>query len=197
MPPKQASLHAFFGGGRSSKRTRIEAKDVPERRDISTDDSGATEASLKDTQTQQASKRAQRNNPLDSHRFDPSDSSQREIRPHKVFENVVKPTNKQGPVKYTPLEQQILQLKKEHPGVLLLVEVGYKMKFYQEDARIASRVLNIVCEKANLGMFSGKESTVRDDPCTTLKCTCKAIGRCWLQGRRLSTDRDARLESRN
>lgn len=47
-------------------------------------------------------------------------------------------------MKYTPLELQILQLKKEHPGVLLLVEVGYKMKFYQEDARIASQLLNIV-----------------------------------------------------
>ena len=46
---------------------------------------------------------------------------------------------------YTPLERQVLQLKAENPGMLLLVEVGYKMKFFEQDARIASQVLNIAC----------------------------------------------------
>ncbi|WFC98519.1 Mismatch repair protein msh3 [Malassezia yamatoensis] len=146
MPPKQASLHAFFGGERTTKRPRIEAEDVAEPKDITPSEDDVAGSSLKDTGTQLTTKRAQHSNPLDSHRFDPSDSTQREIRPLKIFENVVKPTNKSGPVKYTPLELQILQLKKEHPGVLLLVEVGYKMKFYQEDARVASRVLNILIE---------------------------------------------------
>ena len=50
-----------------------------------------------------------------------------------------------APPTYTPLEQQILALKAAHPGVLLLVEVGYKMKFYGDDARIASQLLNIAC----------------------------------------------------
>ena len=31
----------------------------------------------------------------------------------------------------------------DHPGVLLLIEVGYKFHFYGEDAEIASKVLNI------------------------------------------------------
>ena len=44
---------------------------------------------------------------------------------------------------YTPLERQVLQLKAENPGMLLLVEVGYKMKFFEQDARIASQVLNL------------------------------------------------------
>ena len=35
------------------------------------------------------------------------------------------------------------QHKKDHPGVLLLIEVGYKFHFYGQDARIASKVLNI------------------------------------------------------
>ncbi|GAA6063830.1 hypothetical protein JCM10212_003992, partial [Sporobolomyces blumeae] len=48
-------------------------------------------------------------------------------------------------VKYTPLELQVEALRKENPGVLLCVEVGYKFKFFQEDAQIASRVLNIAC----------------------------------------------------
>ena len=49
-----------------------------------------------------------------------------------------------GPT-YTPLEKQILELKAAHPGVLLIIEVGYKLKFYGEDARIASKHLNIMC----------------------------------------------------
>ncbi|GAA6029240.1 hypothetical protein JCM8097_003582 [Rhodosporidiobolus ruineniae] len=52
---------------------------------------------------------------------------------------------KEKAVKYTPLEQQVLKLKKEHPGVLLVVEVGYKFRFFGEDAQHASRTLNIAC----------------------------------------------------
>ncbi|TKA56264.1 hypothetical protein B0A53_01556 [Rhodotorula sp. CCFEE 5036] len=48
-------------------------------------------------------------------------------------------------VKYTPLEQQVLALRKANPGVLLIVEVGYKFRFFDEDARVASRILNIAC----------------------------------------------------
>lgn len=52
------------------------------------------------------------------------------------------PTNS---IKYTPLEQQVIALKKANPGVLLAVEVGYKYKFFEEDAQTASKVLNIAC----------------------------------------------------
>ena len=48
-----------------------------------------------------------------------------------------------GSKKLTPLEEQVKQHKKDHPGVLLLIEVGYKFHFYGQDARIASKVLNI------------------------------------------------------
>ena len=48
-------------------------------------------------------------------------------------------------IKYTPLEKQFLELRKAHPDVLLCVEVGYKFKFYGDDARVASRELNIAC----------------------------------------------------
>ena len=46
---------------------------------------------------------------------------------------------------YTPLEKQILSLKAQNPDTILLVEVGYKLKFFGDDAIVASRVLNIVC----------------------------------------------------
>jgi DNA mismatch repair protein MSH3 len=75
-------------------------------------------------------------------------------------------TSKKKGDEYTPLEKQILALKEENPGVLLAVEVGYKVrcasatsdctvltpsqvKFYNEDARIAARELSIMCYPDN------------------------------------------------
>jgi DNA mismatch repair protein MSH3 len=47
--------------------------------------------------------------------------------------------------KLTPMELQILDIKRKHMDTLLIVEVGYKFKFYGEDARIAAKELSIVC----------------------------------------------------
>ena len=35
---------------------------------------------------------------------------------------------------YTPLEQQFIAIKRQHPDVLLFVECGYKYRFFGEDA---------------------------------------------------------------
>ena len=48
-------------------------------------------------------------------------------------------------IKYTPLEEQFLAIKSKHPDAVLLVQCGYKYKLFDEDARIASRVLQIGC----------------------------------------------------
>ncbi|XP_062227181.1 DNA mismatch repair protein MSH3 [Phragmites australis] len=45
---------------------------------------------------------------------------------------------------YTPLEQQVVDLKACHPDVLLMVEVGYRFRFFGEDAAVAAAVLGIV-----------------------------------------------------
>ena len=45
--------------------------------------------------------------------------------------------------KYTPLEQQVLQLKRAHPDTLLLIECGYRFRFFGEDALTASKILGI------------------------------------------------------
>lgn len=47
--------------------------------------------------------------------------------------------------KLTPLEKQVVELKKQHPDVLLLIECGYKYRFFGEDAEVASKELNIIC----------------------------------------------------
>ncbi|XP_020577568.1 DNA mismatch repair protein MSH3 [Phalaenopsis equestris] len=64
------------------------------------------------------------------------------IDPPASSVTVPKPSS-QNP-NYTPLEQQVLELKSQHPDVLLMVEVGYRYRFFGEDAETAARVLGIV-----------------------------------------------------
>ncbi|KAF3315478.1 Mismatch repair protein msh3 [Orbilia oligospora] len=47
--------------------------------------------------------------------------------------------------KLTPLEQQVVDIKEKYADTVLVVEVGYKYRFFGEDARIAASVLSIVC----------------------------------------------------
>ncbi|KAF8472800.1 muts domain V-domain-containing protein [Kalaharituber pfeilii] len=47
--------------------------------------------------------------------------------------------------KLTPLEKQVLDIKMKYPDTILVVEVGYKFRFFGEDARIASKELSIMC----------------------------------------------------
>ncbi|KIW98867.1 uncharacterized protein Z519_00530 [Cladophialophora bantiana CBS 173.52] len=47
--------------------------------------------------------------------------------------------------KLTPMEKQVLEIKRAHMDTLLVVEVGYKFRFFGEDARIAAKELSIVC----------------------------------------------------
>ncbi|KAL2757393.1 hypothetical protein ACRALDRAFT_2016548 [Sodiomyces alcalophilus JCM 7366] len=61
-----------------------------------------------------------------------------------------KPTRKTGGgaranKKLTPMELQFLEIKRNHLDTILIVEVGYKFRFFGEDARIASKELGIVC----------------------------------------------------
>jgi len=47
--------------------------------------------------------------------------------------------------KLTPMEIQFLDIKRKHMDTILIVEVGYKFRFFGEDARIAAKQLSIVC----------------------------------------------------
>lgn len=47
--------------------------------------------------------------------------------------------------KYTPLEQQVVDIKSRYPDVILAVEVGYKYRFFGHDAEVAAKELNIMC----------------------------------------------------
>ncbi|KAL8944516.1 MAG: hypothetical protein Q9216_000426 [Gyalolechia sp. 2 TL-2023] len=52
---------------------------------------------------------------------------------------------KKNSSKLTPMEKQVLEIKRCHMDTLLVVEVGYKFRFFGEDARTAARELSIVC----------------------------------------------------
>ena len=52
---------------------------------------------------------------------------------------------KKGGNKLTPMEKQFLEIKRQHLDTILIVEVGYKFKFFGEDARAAAKELSIVC----------------------------------------------------
>ncbi|CAN8099640.1 unnamed protein product [Discula destructiva] len=47
--------------------------------------------------------------------------------------------------KLTPMEMQFLDIKRKNLDTVLIVEVGYKFRFFGEDARIAAKELSIVC----------------------------------------------------
>lgn len=52
---------------------------------------------------------------------------------------------KKAKTKLTPMEQQVVDIKRKHPDTVLVVEVGYKFRFFGADARTASQVLSIMC----------------------------------------------------
>jgi len=52
---------------------------------------------------------------------------------------------KKAASKLTPMEKQVLEIKAKHMETLLVVEVGYKFRFFGEDARTAAKELGIVC----------------------------------------------------
>lgn len=64
--------------------------------------------------------------------------------------------------KLTPMEKQVIEIKRQHLNTVLVIEVGYKFRFFGEDARIAAKELGIVCIP---GKFRFDER----------RCTCKPI----------------------
>lgn len=47
--------------------------------------------------------------------------------------------------KLTPMEKQVIDIKRTNMDTLLVIEVGYKFRFFGEDARAAAKQLGIVC----------------------------------------------------
>jgi DNA mismatch repair protein MSH3 len=73
----------------------------------------------------------------------PDDDEEVDDEPPQHKRGKKAPTSRKATL--TPLEQRVVELKRKHADALLLVEVGYKYRLFGEDARIAAKVLSIVC----------------------------------------------------
>lgn len=50
-------------------------------------------------------------------------------------------------ITYTPLEKQVVAIREKYPDSLLMVECGYRMRFFGEDATTAAAVLGVWAHK--------------------------------------------------
>lgn len=57
---------------------------------------------------------------------------------------------KKGTKKLTPMNQQYVDLKKQHPDVLLLIEMGYKYQMFGSDAQTVSKELHTFIKPGKL-----------------------------------------------
>lgn len=74
-----------------------------------------------------------------------AEEAEEEQSPKTVNKGKKGAASKKGANKLTPMEKQFLDIKRANMDTVLIVEVGYKFKFFGEDARIAAKELSIVC----------------------------------------------------
>lgn len=73
------------------------------------------------------------------------DDEEEEPEPAPKGKGKKAPAARKGKDKLTPLQRQVVDLKRKHPDALLIVEAGYKYRLFGEDARVAAKVLAIMC----------------------------------------------------
>ncbi|KAF2199804.1 DNA mismatch repair protein-like protein msh3 [Delitschia confertaspora ATCC 74209] len=71
-----------------------------------------------------------------------AEADEPQVKPTKGKKGVA---TKKTASKLTPMEKQYLEIKRKHLDTLIVMEVGYKFRFFGEDARIAAKELGIVC----------------------------------------------------
>ena len=77
--------------------------------------------------------------------LDDDDAEEAEEDPKPTRKGPKGVTARKGASKLTPMEKQFLEIKRKNLDTILIVEVGYKFKFFGEDARVAAKELSIVC----------------------------------------------------
>ncbi|CDH49460.1 dna mismatch repair protein msh3 [Lichtheimia corymbifera JMRC:FSU:9682] len=149
MSKRQLTLSSFF-----TKKTDTNAPNAKRPKNVETNDTGMAEqtttppsSSPIDSSPSNSGSPA-KSPPRMHNRRDPEAAAKRHERFVEKFAQLerdreAKRRRVDTPQAYSPLELQVLELKRKHPGVLLAIEVGYKFRFFGEDAKIASRVLHI------------------------------------------------------
>lgn len=79
-------------------------------------------------------------------------------RPKSASSNGTKPQGRKTALKtkLTPLEQQFVELKLANQDKILAIQVGYKFKFFGNDAVVALQLLNIMLIRGNLELDERK-----------------------------------------
>ncbi|SCV69165.1 BQ2448_2185 [Microbotryum intermedium] len=166
--PLAAAAFESIGYDASNRRhssTRSQSPLSPSRDD---DDDGDGEDAIITSRSKNKGKgKARTRGDDDDDAMDDDDDAVQQSRLRKFVAHRMSTTKlaKSSGVKYTPLEQQVIALRKAHPGILLVIEVshlnghelalptwlilffllkvGYKFRFFEEDAVTASRILGI------------------------------------------------------
>ena len=81
---------------------------------------------------------------------DAEDVEEQQSPPKAVTKGKKGVAAKKGGSKLKPMDKQFLDIKAKHLDTILVFEVGYKLKFFGEDARIAAKELSIVCISGKL-----------------------------------------------
>lgn len=127
MPPKQATLSKFFQpsvGKAGNQKKDAEPTALPDHAGIDNLSDLVSTQSTRDALTTAL------------HNHFGEDQRDREQESAKLCDSA-------NIANYTPLEKQVVQIKKTHPDCLLMIECGYRTRFFGEDAKNASKVLGI------------------------------------------------------
>lgn len=147
MSKRQLTLSSFF-----TKKTDTNAPNAKRPKNVETNDTGMAEqtttppsSSPIDSSPSNSGSPA-KSPPRMHNRRDPEAAAKRHERFVEKFAQLerdreAKRRRVDTPQAYSPLELQVLELKRKHPGVLLAIEVGYKFRFFGEDAKVRIRGL--------------------------------------------------------
>lgn len=61
------------------------------------------------------------------------------------------------PQNYSPLELQVVELKSRYPDYLLLIEVGYKFRFFGDDAKVKEKKKSLLLTPPPFFFFFGND----------------------------------------
>ena len=74
-----------------------------------------------------------------------AEDDDQDIAPRAAEKSKKGTTGRKKSNKLTPMEEQYLAIKRDHLDTIIIMEVGYKFKFFGEDARVVAKELSIVC----------------------------------------------------
>lgn len=137
---RQASISSFFTKKVEDKKPKTSHKDSTKE---STKESRPTAKSSKAGQAIPvlSETELQRLHAQFAEKFGSLDKERSQKRQHvdKLMTDMQNTEQKIIPhQKFTPLETQVVDLKAKYPNCLLLIEVGYKFRFFGEDAKVKS-----------------------------------------------------------